>query len=162
MSDRWLVFVHVAAGLLAVVSGASAMFVRKGARTHRRAGLAYLATLAITCVSGIGLALSRWPLFPHLLGLGLLAAALAGAGYANRHRSTPIAHLLGMGTSYAAMLTAFYVDNGPRLPVWRLLPAVAFWILPSLVALPLLVRAVRRYSRVGNTDGREDAPSALR
>ncbi|WP_112274001.1 hypothetical protein [Lentzea terrae] len=27
-----------------------------------------------------------------------------------------------MGGSYIAMLTAFYVDDGPRLPLWQLLP----------------------------------------
>ncbi len=56
-------------------------------------------------------------------------------------------HLLGMSSSYVAMLTAFYVDNGPKLPVWRQLPAAAFWILPSLVALPLVGMALRRHAR---------------
>ena len=160
MSDEWLVLVHVPAGVSAVASGASAMLVRKGGRAHRLAGLAYLGALAVTSTSGIGLALSRWPRFPHLLVLGLVAAGLAVAGYAARHRPTPVAHLLGMGTSYVVMLTAFYVDNGPRLPLWRLLPPVAFWILPSLVALPLLVRAVRRHGRVGNTHGGEATPQS--
>jgi len=45
------------------------------------------------------------------------------------------------------MLTAFYVDNGPKLPGWRLLPPVTFWFLPTLVALPFAVLALRRHSR---------------
>jgi hypothetical protein len=49
-----------------------------------------------------------------------------------------------MGGAYIAMLTAFYVDNGPRLPLWRLLPPLAFWFLPSAIGLPLLVRAMVR------------------
>jgi uncharacterized membrane protein len=158
MSDEWLLVTHVPAGVVAVLSGATAMLVRKGGRAHRRAGLTYLAALVLVCVSGIGLAISRWPHFPHLLALGLVAAALAAAGYAARRRHTPVAHLLGMGTSYVAMLTAFYVDNGPRLPVWRLLPPAAFWILPSLVAAPLLVRAVRRHGRLKGPDGGEATP----
>ena len=160
MTDRWLVLIHVPAGVVAVASGATAMLVRKGGRAHRRAGLTYLTALAVVCASGIGLAISRWPHFPHLLALGLLGAGLAGTGYAARHRPRPVRHLLGMGTSYVVMLTAFYVDNGPRLPLWRLLPPVAFWILPSLVALPLLVRAVRRHGRVGNTHGGEATPQS--
>jgi uncharacterized membrane protein len=145
--DRWLVFFHVPAGLVAVTAGATAMLASKGGRAHRRAGLTYVAALSVTCLSGVGLAITRWPHFPHLLVLGIVAALLASLGYVARHRPTPVVHLLGMGTSYTAMLTAFYVDNGPKLPLWRLLPPVAFWILPSLIALPLLLRAGIRYSQ---------------
>jgi hypothetical protein len=53
-------------------------------------------------------------------------------------------HIIAMGASYIAMLTAFYVDNGPQLPVWNLLPAWAFWVLPTAVGAPLIWRAVRR------------------
>ena len=146
MIDSLLVLVHVPAGALAVASGAAAMLARKGGRTHRGAGRVYLTALAITCLSGSGLAITRWPHFAHLLALGVVAAALASLGYASRHRTSRAAHLLGMSASYVALLTAFYVDNGPKLPVWRLLPQAAFWILPSLLALPLLVRALRRHA----------------
>ena len=145
--DTVLVVVHVPAGLAAVMTGATAMLAVKGGRTHRRAGLAYLAALAVVGLSGTGLVVTRWPLFPHLFGLAVAAGMLAGAGYAARRRPSHVPHLLAMGMSYVAMLTAFYVDNGPRLPLWRLLPASAFWILPSLVALPLLFRAVHRHGR---------------
>ena len=43
-----------------------------------------------------------------------------------------------MGVSYVALLTAFYVDNGPHLPIWDRLPALALWLLPSTIGLPLL------------------------
>jgi len=42
------------------------------------------------------------------------------------------------------MLTAFYVDNGPHLPLWRHLPTWAFWALPSVVGVPLIMRALRQ------------------
>jgi hypothetical protein len=51
-------------------------------------------------------------------------------------------HLTGMGASYILMLTAFYVDNGPNLPVWRDLPSVIFWVLPSAVGAPLILYAL--------------------
>jgi len=142
MSDIFLVLVHVPAGAVAVASGAAAMLASKGGRLHRRGGRIYLAAIAVVCLSGTGLAITRWPHFPHLLVLGLVTAALAGGGYAARRRISPVVHLLAMGMSYVALLTAFYVDNGPKLPLWSLLPQSAFWILPSLVALPLLVRSV--------------------
>jgi hypothetical protein len=43
-----------------------------------------------------------------------------------------------MGASYILMLTAFYVDNGKNLPVWRALPALAYWIVPGAIGLPLI------------------------
>jgi hypothetical protein len=40
------------------------------------------------------------------------------------------------------MLTAFYVDNGKFLPLWKELPAIVYWTLPSVIGLPLLARAL--------------------
>jgi len=62
-----------------------------------------------------------------------------------RRRWLPV-HITGMAVSYILLLTAFYVDNGPHLPLWRLLPPLALWVLPSLVGLPLLIWALRRHS----------------
>ena len=146
MGDRLFVLVHVTAGLVAVIAGAAAMLASKGGRSHRRRGLIYLIALGVVCVSGAGLAIVRGPGFAHLLALGALAAVLACAGYLARRRPSPAIHLLGMTASYVVMLTAFYVDNGPKLPGWRLLPHAAFWVLPSLVALPFTIRALRRYA----------------
>jgi uncharacterized membrane protein len=145
--DIVLLAIHLPAGVMAVISGAGAMLAQKGETTHRRLGRIYLGALAVLCLSGAGLVATRWPHFPHLLALGLAAAALASTGYAARRRPTPIVHLVGMGGSYIVMLTAFYVDNGPKLPLWNLLPAAAFWVLPSLVGVPLLVRAAQRHAR---------------
>ncbi|HEU4428362.1 MAG TPA: DUF2306 domain-containing protein [Myxococcota bacterium] len=145
--ERLFVVAHVAAGVGAVASGAAAMLAAKGGSAHRRLGRTYLATLAGACASGTALAIQRWPRFPHLLALAGIAAALAALGFAARGRPSRVLHLLGMSASYVAMLTAFYVDNGPKLPLWRQLPPSVFWVLPSLVALPLIVRATRRERR---------------
>jgi uncharacterized membrane protein len=166
--DRFLVVLHVPAGLISVVVVVVAMLARKGGRVHRRAGLVYLLALGLVCLSGVGLVVTRWPRFPHLLGLGLLAAALAGFGYVARRRPSPALHLLGMSGSYVAMLTAFYVDNGPKLPVWRLLPPVVFWFLPSVVALPLVLWALHRHggrraiARRGSESGSDTYTSGTR
>jgi hypothetical protein len=47
-----------------------------------------------------------------------------------------------MGASYILLLTAFYVDNGKNLPLWRELPEVAFWFLPSAIGVPLILYAL--------------------
>ena len=147
MLDALLVAVHVPAGMVAVISGAGAMLAEKGGRAHRRRGRAYLVALAVVSLTGIGLAQTRWPRFPHLLVLGLVAGAFATAGYVSRRGKDPSVHLVSMGVSYVAMLTAFYVDNGPTLPLWNQLPPIVFWFLPTILAFPLIVRAVHRYGR---------------
>jgi hypothetical protein len=47
-----------------------------------------------------------------------------------------------MGTSYILLLTAFYVDNGRNLPLWRNLPPIAYWVLPAVVGILIIVRAL--------------------
>jgi hypothetical protein len=130
-----------------VISGASAMFARKGGATHMRWGRIYLRAFAVVYLSGVALVVSRGPQLVHLLVPGSIAAVSAVAGFRARRRPRPTLHLLGMAGSYVGMLTAFYVDNGPKLPGWRLLPPVTFWFLPTLVALPFAVLALRRHSR---------------
>ena len=144
--DTIFLALHIPAGVVAVIGGAGAMLSDKGSRTHRRWGRIYLGALAIAFMSGAGLVATRWPRFPHLLVLGVVAAGLAITGYATRRMSAPLVHLAAMGGSYIAMLTAFYVDNGPKLPLWNLLPPISFWFLPSAIGVPIIVLAVRRRS----------------
>jgi hypothetical protein len=96
------------------------------------------------------LAAMRWAQDWYLLVLGATAFTAATAGYLHRRRHRPgdTGHIAGMGIAYTAMLTAFYVDNGPHLPLWDRLPTLAFWLLPSAIAAPLIARAIRR-SRPG-------------
>jgi hypothetical protein len=46
---------------------------------------------------------------------------------------------VGPAISYVLLLTAFYVDNGPHLPLWRALPPLAHWLIPSAVGVPFLM-----------------------
>jgi SAM-dependent methyltransferase len=89
--------------------------------------------------------------------LGTVALAAASVGYCARRirwRGWAAYHITGMGSSYIVLLTAFYVDNGPKLPLWNLLPTIAFWILPSLLGLPLMFFALYRYSDLFSAAGR--------
>jgi hypothetical protein len=54
-------------------------------------------------------------------------------------------HITGMGLSHILLLTAFYVDNGRSLPLWRDLPPIMYWLLPAMVGLPLIIRALVRH-----------------
>jgi hypothetical protein len=48
----------------------------------------------------------------------------------------------GMGLSYILMLVAFYVDNGKQLPLWKDLPHFMYWLIPMVVGIPFVVRAL--------------------
>lgn len=143
-----LIVVHIAVGLTAVICGATAMLSPKRPGRHPVAGRCYLLALIALFATAVALALTR-PHTAYLLILGAVALAAAGVGYTARRirwHGWLRFHITGMATSYIAILTAFYVDNGPRLPLWKLLPPVTFWFLPSAVGLPLLLRALRRHT----------------
>lgn len=123
------------------------MLAPKGGAAHLRRGRAYLRALVVVCATGLGLVATRGPGFLHLAPLGVAAAALGLIGYSARRRPNAAAHLACMGFSYVAMLTAFYVDNGPKLPGWRMLPPLSFWVLPSLIGAPLIGLGLMRSAR---------------
>ncbi|MGH3327008.1 MAG: hypothetical protein ACRDPT_04280 [Streptomycetales bacterium] len=143
-----VLLVHVLAGGTAVVSGAVAARARKRPGRHPRSGRVYLWALGVVFATAAALTVLRWPHNIHLLVLGTLAFAAGGGGWLARRGRRPgwvRRHILGMGTSYVVLLTAFYVDNGPRLPLWNLLPDWAFWILPAAVGTPVITRALARH-----------------
>jgi len=151
--------VHVIAGLAAVITGAVAALARKGSPRHVRAGRWYYRAITVVFATAAALAAMRWAQDWYLFLLGAVAFAAATAGYLHRRRHRPgdTGHIAGMGIAYTAMLTAFYVDNGPHLPLWDRLPALAFWLLPSAIAAPLIVRAITR-ARNGPPRGAPEIP----
>jgi hypothetical protein len=168
LPDTRLVFLvvlgcHVGAGLTAVVAGVIAMLARKRPGRHPKAGRTYLWALGGVFGTAAAMVGLRWPHNLHLLTLGTLAFGSGLTGYLFRRRHRPgwaRWHILGMGGSYVLMLTAFYVDNGPRLPVWNLLPDWTFWVLPAAVGAPLILRALATFrpaGRVGRGSRRSDA-----
>jgi hypothetical protein len=148
--------VHVLAGLTAVITGAIAALARKGSPQHVRAGRWYYRAVAAVSATAAALAAMRWAQDWYLLVLGATAFTAATAGYLHRRRHRPgdTGHIAGMGIAYTAMLTAFYVDNGPHLPLWDRLPTLAFWLLPSVIAVPLIARAIIRSRPGAARDGR--------
>jgi len=159
--------VHVLAGAVCVVAGAVAASARKRPRRHPRAGTVYVCGLLVLVITAGVLAVVRWPDDVQLLLIACATATFGGAGWwLGRHRTDGWMrwHGMAMAASYVALLTGFYVDNGPQLPLWDRLPTVAYWVLPTLVGVPLtwwaLIRngAVSRRPGTGRTVGPPPRP----
>ena len=140
-----LVGVHVLLGLTCAIAGLIALLSPKRSGRHPRFGTIYYWCLMGVFVTASGLAAVRWVEDYHLFILGALAFGAAFLGRMARQRRGSHwvkLHITGMGTSYVLLLTAFYVDNGKNLPLWRELPPVAYWLVPAVVGIPLIVRAL--------------------
>ena len=143
-----VVTLHVSIALVCVVSGAIAMLSEKRAGRHPIAGTIYYWFLCAVFVSAAILSALRWDEDYHLFILGLLsfmAATLGRAARRRRWRDWATLHISGMGTSYVLLIVAFYVDNGRNLPVWKGLPPVVYWLLPSVVGGALIAWTLVRH-----------------
>jgi hypothetical protein len=129
------------------------MLSKKGRGHHPTFGTIYFWSLAGVFVTMGVLSFVRWaddyPLF--ILGaLSFTSAYLGRLAIRSRTRLLRL-HLSGMAASYILMLTAFYVDNGKSLPLWRELPQLAFWILPGVIGLPILIYVLLRHPLARST-----------
>jgi hypothetical protein len=138
---------HIAAGLTCVVAGALAATAPKRPGRHTRSGDVFLWSLAVVFASSTTMAVLRFAEDWHLLVIGAVAFGAGSLGYLARRRGRPgwlRVHIPAMGGAYIALFTGFYVDNGRHLPLWDRLPTLAYWLLPSLVGVPLILRALSR------------------
>jgi len=140
--------IHVVFGIACTVTGVVAMLSNKRRGRHSDFGTIYYWCLAVVFVTATALSVARWAENYHLFILGALS--FAGAYWARRvarqhWRNWIPQHIAGMGLSYVLLLTAFYVDNGKHLPLWRDLPQWAFWTLPAVVGVPIIVHALLRH-----------------
>lgn len=146
-----VLLVHVPFGLTCVVAGLVAIFSPKRAGRHPSAGTIYYWALSVAFVTATALSAMRWAEDWYLFVLGALSFAAASFGRLahRRHWHNWVRlHMTGMGSSYILLLTAFYVDNGKNLPLWKDLPSIAYWVLPSAVGIPLIVYALLNHPLV--------------
>lgn len=141
------VAIHASFALTAVIAGLVAMLSAKRRGRHPRFGTVYYWSLFGVFTSATALTLTRWVEDYHLFLLGaasFTAAMIARAAVRARRAQWARLHAAGMSLSYLFLLIAFYVDNGKNLPVWRELPAYTYWLIPTIVAVPLAVRTYLR------------------
>jgi hypothetical protein len=159
-----ILVVHIAAGLVCVITGAIALVSPKQRGRHPRLGEIYYWTLGVVFVTATVMAALRRAQSGYLFFLGSAAFAAGSIGYLarkRRWRGWLTVHIVGMSLSYIVLLTAFYIDNGPKLPLWDRLPTLAFWIGPCAIGLPLVLRTLLRRGRVAQTSAQLSQPTAL-
>jgi uncharacterized membrane protein len=157
-SPLFLAFVglHVIVALACVVAGFVAMLSNKRPGRHPKFGSIYYWCLSAVFASATVLSAMRWAEDYHLFILGALSFASATLGrMARRHlwRNWVRLHITGMGSSYVVLLIAFYVDNGKNLPLWKDLPPISYWLIPTMIGAPLVVRALFRHPLVKHPNG---------
>lgn len=138
---------HVLSGFTCVVVGPVTMLIRKRRGPHTLLGEVYFWSLAVVFVSASGLSIMHWPMDAYLLVLGTMSFGSGVLAYLARKtqwKGWLAPHIIGMGMSYVVLLTAFYVDNGPKLTGVDRLPHLAYWLVPSLIGIPLILRAMGR------------------
>ncbi len=148
--------IHIFFGLACVITGFVALLSRKRRGRHPTAGTIYYWSLSVVFATASVLSAMRWAEDYYLFFLGMLAFGAATFGrtaHRRRWHNWVRLHITGMGLSYIVLLTAFYVDNGKNLPIWKELPSIAYWLLPSAVGIPLIVRALLEHPWVRQSKG---------
>jgi hypothetical protein len=146
---------HGLFAIAAVLGGLIAMINPKRRGRHSSFGTVYYWSLVGVFISATILSIVRWTDDYHLFFLG--AASLGSATLARMAaRAHPKywarLHAGGMSLSYLLLLIAFYVDNGKNLPLWRDLPPFMYWLLPIVVAAPLIIRVFLRNPLLRTTE----------
>ncbi len=160
--------VHVLAGLTTVVTGIVAFSIPKRQGRHHRWGRRYLWAYTLVFLTATILSVERWSADAYLFFIALVGYGFALGGYvASRFRREPwlmrllgknwvIAHIVGTIGSYIVLLTGFYVDNAHLIPLLNQLPQLTFWVLPTVIGIPFIVRSILRFAPKTVTPARLD------
>lgn len=150
--------VHVLAGLTTVITGIVAFILPKRKGRHPRWGGRYLWAYTLVFLTASILSAERWSTDAYLFFIALTGYGLALGGYAARRfrrtlwvlhllgKNWVMAHIVGMIGSYIALLTGFYVDNAHLIPLLNQLPTLVFWILPTVIGIPFIIRSISRFA----------------
>ncbi|MGD9968186.1 MAG: DUF2306 domain-containing protein [Hyphomonadaceae bacterium] len=140
-----IVGAHILVGLSAVIFGAVAIFSKKRRGQHSRFGVWYYWAVVATTGTAAVLTVLRFNENLDVMTLGVFCLVAVWFGRTALRRRWPNwvrLHIAGMGLSYVLLLTAFYVENGADLPLWDRLPAIAYWLVPGAIGLPIILFAL--------------------
>ena len=113
-----------------------------------KCGKIYYSSLWIVFLTAIIVSTIRFKEDFHLLILGSVSFLFAFVGrmaLKKKWAKWSIIHITGMGLSYIFLLTAVYVDNGKFLPIWKNFSSLVYWLLPSVVGVPIIIRTLLQH-----------------
>jgi len=138
---------HAIAGLFGLIVGPIAMYSKKSRGLHTTSGLVYVVLMTAVCISGALLSILKWEQNWWLLFVAIFSYAFCLRGFfaaKNRRSGWVKNHISGMLGSYVAMSTAFIVVNVGRVEFLNQVPVIVFWVLPTVIAVPLIRRTVAK------------------
>ena len=146
-------YIHISMGMLALLSGAAAMILAKGARWHRVAGNVFVGSMLIMAASGAAIAWFITPVAGNVMG-GLMAFYLVATGWAaawGRPRQTGSLEialaLLGLVTAVIGFRWSYQAAHAPTHRLDGSAPA--FYLVFGSVALLATLLDVRMIARGG-------------
>src|SRR5260370_38011981 len=149
---------EVVGGVRRVVEGSVGGKLAKRQGRDPRWGERYLWAYTLVFLTATILSGERWSVDAYLFFSALVGYGFALGGYAARRfrrarcmihvlgKNWVIAHIIGMIGSYIVLLTGFYVDNAHLIPLLNQLPQLMFWVLPTVIGIPFIVRSISRYA----------------
>jgi len=108
MTAQILLYIHIAAGTIALTIGALAAFSRKGGNLHIQAGRVFVVAMAVTALSAIVLSTIRPN--PFLLGIGFFTGYLVFSGWIWARRiKIPLRVRYAKWVAWLSMAPAIYM-----------------------------------------------------
>lgn len=144
-----LLFAHIVTGVICLVSGLFAMFLKKKKGGHTLSGEIYHWSYVVVFITSISMAIIHWEESAYLFYIGVFSYSLALLGYLSgrvRWKNWLGTHIGSMLGSYIGIVTATIVVNIHKIPIVNELPILLFWFLPTVIGTPIIFIIGKKYS----------------
>ncbi|WP_409250699.1 DUF2306 domain-containing protein [Bacillus sp. SCS-153A] len=139
----WLLIIHIAAGIICLISGVVAMISKKRRGEHTISGEVYHLFYVFVFLTAVAMSILHWEESAYLFYIAVFSYGLALSGYLAgkfRWKNWLRTHIGGMLGSYIGIVTATIVVNVPKVPLLNELPVLIFWFFPTIIGTPLIFK----------------------
>jgi len=142
-----ILYFHITVALTTFLAAPIALTAPKLRGRHTTIGNLYHWLMLAVCLSAACLAFLHWEESWHLLIIAVTSYSFALRGYLAAKQRKPLwlrTHVSSMLASYIALWTAVIVLKGSIIPGVSLLPDFTYWLIPSIIGLPILWRVLKK------------------